>query len=119
MDTNVRFEKCMSFINSEWQSSRGMVAPAVEPKLKLAVTISRQTGCGAHVVGEKLTEFLQAHSPNSGPPWTVFDGNLVERVLQDHNLPRRLARFMPEDRISGLANAIDELFGLHPPFWML
>jgi cytidylate kinase len=119
MNTQARFEKCMSFINSEWQPSRAMMALAVEREPKLMVTISRQTGCGAHVVGEKLAEFLQTHGPNTGSPWTVFDRNIVEKVLDDHNLPRRLARFMPEDRISGITDTIDDLFGLHPPFWTL
>ena len=119
MDTLVGFEKCKSFINSEWQSSGAVVAPSINREPKLAVTISRQTGCGAHVVGEKLSEFLQAHGPDPDSPWTVFDHNLVEKVLEDHNLPRRLARFMPEVPISGITDTIDDLFGLHPPFWTL
>jgi cytidylate kinase len=43
----------------------------------------------------------------------------VEKVLEDHNLPQRLARFMPEDRVSEIADTMDELFGLHPPSWTL
>jgi cytidylate kinase len=84
-----------------------------------AVTISRQTGSGAHAVGEELAEYLQAHSPKNTPPWTLFDRNLVEKVLQDHNLPERMARFLAEDRISELQDTMDELFGLHPPSWTL
>ena len=49
----------------------------------------------------------------------IFDRNLVEKVLEDHKLPARLGRFMPEDRISAIADTMDELFGLHPPSWML
>ena len=52
-----------------------------------AVTISRQTGSGAHVVGEELAKHLQAHSPKDAPPWTLFDRNLVEKVLEEHHLP--------------------------------
>jgi cytidylate kinase len=83
------------------------------------VTISRQTGSGAHVVAEKLAACLQTHTPSDARPWTVFDRNLVEKVLEDHNLPHRLARFMPEDRVSEIADMMDELFGLHPPSWTL
>ena len=43
----------------------------------------------------------------------------MEKVLEDHNLPQRLARFMPEDRVSEIADTMDELFGLHPPSWTL
>jgi hypothetical protein len=42
----------------------------------------------------------------------LFDRNLVEKVPVDHNLPARLARFMPEDRISQVSDTMDELFGL-------
>src|SRR6185369_11998039 len=51
--------------------------------------------------------------------WMIFDRNLVEKVLEDHNLPGRLAKFMPEDRISGVSDTMDELFGLHPASWIL
>jgi len=84
-----------------------------------AVTISRQTGSGAHRVAEKLAACLQAHNPKDAPPWTVFDRNLVEKVLDDHNLPQRLAQFMPEDHVSEIKDTMDELFGLHPSSWTL
>jgi hypothetical protein len=61
---------------------------------------------------------LQARATD-GCPWAVFDRNLVEKVLEDHNLPDRLAKFMPEDRISEMSDTMDELFGLHPPSWTL
>jgi hypothetical protein len=49
----------------------------------------------------------------------VFDRNLVERVLEDHHLPQRLAKFMPENQASEISDTIDELCGLHPPSWLL
>ncbi len=62
------------------------------------ITISRQAGSGAHVVAEELVARLQALAPEGAPPWTFFDRNLVDRVLEDHELPERLAESMPEDR---------------------
>jgi len=59
------------------------------------ITISRQAGSGAHVVAEALVAGLQAGEPQASPPWTMFDRDLVERVLKDHELPKRLAEFMP------------------------
>lgn len=41
----------------------------------------------------------------------------MEKVLEDHKLPQRLARFMPEDRATEIADIMDELFDLHPPSW--
>lgn len=83
------------------------------------VTISRQAGSGSHVIADKLAEMLETRLPGESCRWTVFDRNLVERVLDDHHLPSRLARFMPEDRISEVSDTMDELFGLHPPSWTL
>ncbi len=83
------------------------------------MTISRQTGSGAHTVAEKLAALLDAQSPKDACPWTVFDRNLVAKVLQEHNLPERVAKFMPEDRTSEMADTLEELFGLHPPSWLL
>jgi cytidylate kinase len=83
------------------------------------ITISRQAGSGSHVVAQELVARLQAQDPKPSPPWTVFDRNLVERVLEEHDLPERLAEFMPEDRASRITDTIDEFFGLHPSTWTL
>src|ERR1035437_8459118 len=112
-------ERCRTFINTQIQPAGKGLTSAKDGELRRAVTISRQTGSGAHVVAEKLAACLQAHTPSDARPWTVFDRNLVEKVLEDHNLPQRLARFMPEDRVSEIADTMDELFGLHPPSWTL
>lgn len=112
-------ERCRTFINTQIQPTGKRLTSAQDGGHRRAVTISRQTGSGAHVVAEKLAACLQAHTPRDARPWTVFDRNLVEKVLEDHNLPQHLARFMPEDRVSEIADTMDELFGLHPPSWTL
>jgi cytidylate kinase len=84
-----------------------------------SITISRQAGTGGMSVAQALAEWLQTHAPRSSCPWTVFHKNLVEKVLEDHKLPSRLAQFMPEDKVSGIADAMEELLGLHPPSWKL
>jgi hypothetical protein len=116
MNIHPGLEHCLSFINCQLQppTSMGHSGPR-----RRAVTISRQTGSGGHTVGQRLVELLQARAPKEARPWTLFDKNLVEKVLEDHSLPNRLARYMPEDRTSEISDTIDELFGLHPPSWML
>jgi cytidylate kinase len=115
MNAPAGFEKCLTFINSQLHPPGKPGSPSPGGIQKCAVTITRQSGCGAHVVASKLAQHLQGHTPKDAPPWTVFDRNLVERVLQDHQLPERLAKFMPEDRISQIDDIMDQLFGLHPP----
>ena len=112
-------ERCRTFIDAQMQSAGVAAVTAATRESRRAVTISRQTGSGAHSIAEKLAVLLQARSPIDAAPWTVFDRNLVEKVLEDHHLPQRLAQFMPEDRISELKDTIDELIGLHPPSWTL
>jgi cytidylate kinase len=116
MKTDPGLERCLTYINCEINPppARGPAPPHYR-----AITISRQTGSGGHAVAEKLSEMLENRVPAAPCPWTVFDRNLVEKVLEDHNLPARLARFMPEDRISEVSDTMDELFGLHPPSWSL
>ncbi len=116
MSANIGLNSCVSFINSQaGPGARGESASAPRP----FVTISRQAGSGAHSVAELLVDYLRAHDPAAPHPWTVFDRNLVETVLADHHLPKRLEKYMPEDRVTEIADIMDELFGLHPSSWTL
>lgn len=119
MTANISFDKCLTFINTQIQPSAAHTALPDQTVPWRAVTISRQTGSGGHSVAEQLARLLQERSPGNGRAWTIFDRNLVEKVLEDHHLPKRLAQFMPEDRVSEMRDTIDELFGLHPASWTL
>jgi cytidylate kinase len=109
--TNIGVEHCTSFISSQFQSAG---EAGVETGVRRAVTISRQAGCGALAVAEKLARYLQEHSPKNPIPWTVFDRNLMEKVLEDHDLPTRLAQFLPEDRVSYLEDIMTDLLQAYP-----
>ena len=110
-------DRCFAFINAQLQPPDKPGSHPAGRVQKRAVTISRQAGCGALVVAESLANLLQTHSPKDTPPWTVFDRNLMDKVLADHNLPARLAKFLPEDRMTEMQDIMDELFGLRPPSW--
>ena len=114
MSAQISFENCRAFLNCQWQGATARPCASAEARGP-AVTISRQAGSGAHTIAEKLAAHLQSLSPKDAPPWTVFDHNLVEKVLEDHQLPARLAQYMPEDRTSEFQDSMDELFDLHPP----
>jgi len=118
MNQPIGLSHCLSFINAQLQPPKTSVGYR-NGTHRRAITISRQTGSGGHMVAAKLAELMQAKTPSDQPPWTVFDRNLVEKVLEDHHLSSRLARFMTEDRIGEISDTIDELFGLHPPSWTL
>lgn len=109
-------DRCRTFINCQMEPAKaGQRLRGVS--IRPAVTISRQAGCGALVVAKKLAALLQLETPSDDPPWTVFDRNLMEKVLEDHNLPTRLAQFIPEDRATELQDITNEFFGLRPGSW--
>lgn len=105
-------ERCFSFVNSH-TAAHGHAA--VEPQVRRAVTISRQAGCGAVLIAERLAHYLQQHSPPDSPKWTVFDRELMAKVLADHKMPTYLVRFLPEDRASQIEDTLADIFGVHPP----
>lgn len=112
---NIGMEHCLAFINL--QLSPG--ARKRDDKLvKPAITISRMTGAGGHTVAGNLAEYLQANVPGHAP-WTVFDRQLVEKVLEDHHLSKRVAEYMPENHRSLVTDMFEELLGLHPSDWTL
>jgi len=112
MKTGTHVDKCLSFIRCDLgtQTDRLPMRGGSPP----AITLSRQTGCGAAAVAGELAALLQAREGGESCPWTVFDKNLVERVLEEHQLPKEVAKFMPEDRVSAIQDAVEELLGLHP-----
>ena len=109
---NATLDRCFSFVNSHAVTPGGVAASS---RVRRAVTISRQAGCGAVIIAEKLAHYLQQHSPQEGAKWTVFDRELMDKVLADHNLPQYLAQFLPEDRISQIEDTLADIFGVHPP----
>jgi len=119
MNSQIGLETCLRFVSSEGVSSGTHIKFSDGEPPPLAITISRQAGSGAQEVAKWLAAHLQTRAPNSSRPWSVFDANLPEKVLEEHKLPRRLARFMPEDRVSEMGDAMEELLGAHPPSWTL
>jgi cytidylate kinase len=113
MTESASLEHCLSFINSQMREG-GKPGIHVEADVRRAVTISRQAGCGALAVAQKLAEYLQSRSPPDARRWTVFDRNLMDKVLEDHNLPARLARLLPENTVSKIEDILAELLELRP-----
>jgi DNA-binding transcriptional ArsR family regulator len=112
-------DKSGSFVASQFAGAVGAPSTSGGRPDRPALTISHQTGAGAHFVAELLAEMLQQTQGKGIQPWTVFDRALVETALEEHHLPRQLAKKMPEDGRSYLDDVLDDLFGLRPPSWVL
>ena len=83
------------------------------------ITISREVGAGGDAVSERLCDLLQKKRRHEEVKWIVFDKNLIEKVIEDHNLPGKLSDYLEEDKITEINSMVNELLGLHPPAWLL
>lgn len=109
--------QCRSYLLSQ---ARELHQNQVRPfRPEPALTLSYQTGAGEHEIAARIAEILQATEPATTVPWTVFDRQLVERVLKEHQFPESMAKFIPEDRRPFVEEEIGELLGLHPPAWVI
>lgn len=112
MNEILNYDQCLSFLNCEIKPT-ARTAARRQHRFQ-AVTISRSTGSGAYSIAEQLAAHLTHADHKITCPWTVFDGNLIEKVLEDHNESPRLAARFPEDRLGDVEDSMDELFGLRP-----
>ncbi|MBA4418530.1 MAG: hypothetical protein C0392_11580 [Syntrophus sp. (in: bacteria)] len=112
---NISPKKSASFIERHFGSKGEDISgtPA-----KPAITISRAEGAGGLTVASDLADYLQTHTV-SHEVWTVFSQHLVAKVLEEHNLHKRVGDFMKEGHKGMLTDAFEEFLGLHPSTWTL
>lgn len=116
MNSPAYLERADAYLNSEWRGSR---SPWGSPDYSHPfVTISREAGSGGASLARILTRTLNA-AASSHTLWRVYEGNVISKMLVTHQLPTRLARFLPEDRIAEPHASIGEFVGLHPNLWEL
>jgi len=117
MNLSINYDQCLSFLNTQIKPAAR--APAKSATQFRAVTLSRETGSGGNSVAERLIANLSRSNAKTPSPWAVFDKNLIEKVLEDHQLPSRLAKFFPEDRLLELKDMMDDVFGMLPDGWKM
>ena len=98
------YEKCRIYIESHNKPSKD------QPQYP-CITISRQTGTRADIIGHKIVDILNKYSLGESTEWTYFDRNLIEKVIEDHHLPSMLAKYMDEDKVHNLKNMVNEILG--------
>lgn len=117
MLTHPSFSECRGYVAAHLLERPEQ---SVVPTRRLpSLTISRQAGARGRTIGLKLQEALRNQDSKSEIPWTLFDDNLVQQVLEDHQLPGDLEKFMPDDAMSEFEGSINELLGRHPSLWTL
>lgn len=118
MNTITAFDGSSSLVRSQFGYEKKPGTPGT-PKFGPAITISQQTGSGAHDIAERTAKILQQSELDQAAHWNVFDRQLLEKVLEEHEWPARIAKYIPEDRRSYVQDVMDELFGIRPPSWVL
>ena len=110
------YEKSKRYIESHTEKSdQKFLKREVYP----CITISRQTGAGSKPVCEKLINIMDEYSEFEGVRWAFFDRNLIEKILEDLNLPGQISGFMQEGKYKHLTSAVYELLGLKPAEWTI
>jgi cytidylate kinase len=110
------YEKSKRYIESHTEKSD---KPFVKKEVYPCITISRQTGAGSKPVCEKLIKIMDEYSEFEGVKWAFFDRNLIEKVLEDHNLPEQISEFMKEEKYKHLNAVVYEMLGLKPAEWTI
>jgi hypothetical protein len=110
------YEKCKRYIESHSPITE---TPAKRKKVYPCISVSRETGAGAQLVCKELIKVLDSKSEKYDSLWTYFDRQLIEKVLEDHHLPKQVSEYMIEDKYRYLSSAVNVLLGLHPSQWSL
>ncbi len=111
MKASSKFELCSAFLRSSSFWHDEIPADNVHGPV---VTISQAAGARGNPIAEVLVNALQ---DNRSIPklrdWTIFNQSLVERVVEENDLPKSTVSFLPEDKRGRIADYIGEVLGLH------
>jgi len=110
------YEKSKRYIELHTEKSK---ISLVKREIYPCITVSRQRGAGAVPVCEKLIEIMDGYSEPEGIKWAYFDRSLIEKVLEDHNLPKQISGYLVEGKYKHLSAVVNELLGLKPAEWTL
>ncbi|MEW6509026.1 MAG: cytidylate kinase-like family protein [Bacteroidota bacterium] len=78
------------------------------------ITISRETGTGAAKICESLVEYLNRYAVADYDDWAYFDRALMEKVMEDHNLPDHFRKYLSEEKPAKIDSWFGEILGITP-----
>ncbi len=108
-------EKMEARISSWFKSLEESKRTKPREKDRSFVTISRKSGAYGITIADMLCEYLQRHERNRQTPWTVFDKELIQKVIEEHRFPVMFERYFAESSTPLTEDILAELFALHPP----
>lgn len=119
MTTHTYLDHGLTILRARLQTPQTRAAMDASAAHHPFITLSRESCAGATTLGEQLVPLLDAQLGEEGRSWMFLDKNLITHALTQHQLPERLAEYLPEDRISEIKSLVGELVGLHPSIWEL
>lgn len=108
MLTSINLESCLARI-----PGRHDYLNRSQTEWRPAITLSPMCGAGGEEVAAKLADYLQPHAP-PGCRWSIFDKNLMTKVLEEHGLSEMLADSMPEAKEPLVTEILNKLRTGHP-----
>jgi cytidylate kinase len=79
------------------------------------VTISREAGARGNSIAGVLVDRLQSNAAiKRRHPWTLFNQNLIQHVIDEHDMPPSSADYLREEGVGDISLMVSELLGLHP-----
>ena len=107
-----QLDLCRAYLQSATGAADGR-QPSAKPDGPV-ITISRAAGARGNTIAGELIRQLQAQPPaRRQPPWTLFNQNLVQQVIDEHALPEKTADYFPEDHGGEIRAFVAEILGLH------
>jgi cytidylate kinase len=84
-------------------------ADSSKSRLKPTITVSREFGCEAYPMTEKLKSLLEK---KTGEPWALMDKALLEAVARNHNLSEEIL-----SNLGAKSTFMDEVISTFTPKW--
>ena len=75
------------------------------------VTISRQCGAGGGEIALRTAEIL-THLSHGKQPWMVVDKDIAQRIIEDHHLPKQIARYLTEEQTMSIEEHVEGILGI-------
>ncbi len=106
------YEKARIYI--EKQSTEDAEAQKRKMNPGPTITISRETGIGATAICEILINYFNSKAIENYDDWTYFDKELITKVMEDHNLPEHIKKFLSEEKPAQFSSWLREILGITP-----
>lgn len=106
------YEKALIYI--EKNSQEDVLAIQRKQNPGPTITISRETGIGAYLICEKLADYFNSRAVKFYDDWTFFDKELINKIVDDHNLPSHFKKFLAEETSAKLDSWFGEILGITP-----